>query len=38
MDLRPITALLLNAECRIGNGYGDGGALVAGRAAFLKAW
>ena len=35
MDLRPIMALLLNAECRIGNGYGDvGGALVGGRAFF----
>ncbi len=35
MDLRPIMALLLNAECRIGNGYGDvSGALVGGRAFF----
>jgi hypothetical protein len=35
MDLRPIMALLLNAECRIGNGYGDvGGALVGGRGFF----
>ena len=35
MDLRPIMALLLNAECRIGNGYGDvGGALVGGREFF----
>ena len=35
MDLRPIMALLLNAECRIGNGYGDlGGSLVGGRAFF----
>ena len=35
MDLRPIMALLLNAECRIGNGYGDvGGSLVGGREFF----
>ncbi len=35
MDLRPIMALLLNAECRIGNGYGDvGGALTGGREFF----
>ncbi len=35
MDLRPIMALLLNAECHIGNGYGNlGKPLVGGREFF----
>jgi Domain of unknown function (DUF4335) len=35
MDLRPIMALLLNAECHIGNGYGNSGKpLVGGREFF----
>ncbi len=35
MDLRPIMALLLSAECRIGDGYGNGGgSLVGGREFF----